>query len=53
MKEKFFYIARCIAWGFIETISFIARHPGMVVAFLIAIVILKLLQAVSLSLINN
>jgi hypothetical protein len=53
MKEKFLYIARCIAWGFIETISFIARHPGLVVAFLIAIVILKILQAISLSIINN
>lgn len=53
MKQTILYIARCIAWGFIETISFIARHPGMVVAFLIAIVILKLLQAVSLSIINN
>lgn len=53
MRQKFFYIARCMAWGFIETISFIARHPGMVVAFLIAIVILKLLQAISLSIINN
>ncbi len=46
-------MAKLIAWGVIEAIAFIARHPGMVVAFLIAIVILKLLRAVSLSIINN
>ena len=51
MKEKFFYIARCIAWGFIETISFIARHPGLVVAFLIGILMLKLSHAICMSLI--
>ena len=51
MRQKFFYIARCIAWGVIETISFIARHPGLVVAFLIGILMLKLSHAISMSLI--
>lgn len=51
MKEKFFYIARCIAWGFIETISFIARHPGMVVVILITILMLKLSHAICMSII--
>ena len=51
MRQKFFYIARCIAWGVIETISFIARHPEVLVAFLITILMLKLSHAISMSLI--
>ena len=51
MRQKFFYIARCIAWGFIEAISFIARHPELVVFFLIGILMLKLSHAICMSII--
>ena len=51
MKQTIFYIARCIAWGFIETISYFARHPEALVAILITILMLKLSHAISMSLI--
>lgn len=51
MRQKFFYIARCVAWGFIETISYFARHPEALVAILITILMLKLSHAICMSLI--
>ncbi len=51
MKQTIYYIARCIAWGVIETISYFARHPELVVFFLIGILMLKLSHAICMSII--
>ena len=53
MKQTILKMAKLIAWGVIEAISFIARHPEVIVAILIIVLMLKLSHAVSISLINQ
>lgn len=51
MKRTVYYIARCIAWGVIEAVSYFARHPEVLVVILIGILILKLSHAICMSII--
>ena len=51
MKQTILRMAKLMAWGFIEAISFIARHPEVLVAIIITILMLKLSHAICMSII--
>lgn len=54
MKQAILTAAKCIAWGIVEVVSYTARHPwSVIVAIIITILLLKLQQAISVSLIYN
>lgn len=54
MKRIILTAAKYIAWGIVEVVSYTARHPwSVIVAIIITILLLKLQQAISVSLIYN
>ena len=54
MRRIILTAAKYIAWGIVEVVSYTARHPwSVIVAIVITILLLKLQQAISVSLFFN